>query len=682
MDRNGAARAGFAPLVAFLASLAAFAAVFYAFHGAFGGSLGSAGLVPVAIAAWYFGPLRGALATAAVVATIGGVHVTLGHSFFEPLAEGSIGTVMLVAAGLGIGHGGRLVRENRARSAALGRANAELEAEAARRATAETSLRESEERLRLAFDEAFDGIVLADSEVRCIRANRVACEMIGLSEAEVVGRDILGLVHPDDRGRAEAAVRSMASGESSAQTVEARLVHRRGHAIWVRAAATVVRDASGRPIQYVAHVVDISARMAAEKRASDRERQQAAVAALGGQALAGADPATLLEEVAPRLAAALEAPVVGVLQMSPDGAWLEARGGVGWRAASAYRMPAAAVPAAFWSGAPIVLRDARTGGPEYEELRAEGVVSGVFVPVAVEGARYAMLSVLSREWRDFTPADCAFLSAVANVLAAAIHRAAQERAALRQSEKLATMGSLAAGVAHEINNPLTFLRMRAELDREAVLERVAAGRLEPEDRALLESLAGNGEKVIATIDRLAEMTRSLKRVARASRGTRSVEDVGAVVDGVLLVAASRLRHDVTVRRDYAPGLACPLDAAGMSQVLLNLIVNAADALADRADATITIRTRDGAGVVAIEVEDNGPGIPPEHQARIFVPFFTTKAEGTGLGLSISRRIVEEHGGTLTFRSAVGRGTTFRVEVPLVPADASAANGAAVATVPR
>jgi PAS domain S-box-containing protein len=223
-----------------------------------------------------------------------------------------------------------------------------------------------------------------------------------------------------------------------------------------------------------------------------------------------------------------------------------------------------------------------------------------------------------------------------------------ERAA-RQAEKLAALGTLAAGLAHELNNPIGIISSRAEL----MLLDGEAGTL-PED--VTEDL----RVIHRHAQRVARIAQGLLSFARSSSGKVGLVDLNRVVDETLLLVEKMIVKDgAGIRRALAPDLP-PVrgDANALQQVVMNLLTNARDAVQGGGEISIETRVTPQAGRVQLVVHDTGPGIPPEILPKIFDPFFTTKAQGTGLGLSISFGIVRDHQGTVDVRSRPGEGTTF------------------------
>lgn len=252
--------------------------------------------------------------------------------------------------------------------------------------------------------------------------------------------------------------------------------------------------------------------------------------------------------------------------------------------------------------------------------------------------------------------------------------ASQQRDALARAERLASLGTLVAGVAHEINNPLMYMLGNAELVQDALDALAEDERLDPDARAGAAAAARQERTVLRGISRLADITKGLKRAAKAADGQRAPEDVNVLCQDVLALVASRFDGRLRVATDFRANRPVFANATELTQVVLNLVVNACESMQDLAEGVITVRTADERTHVVIEVEDEGPGIPPEQQAKLFTPLHTTKPAGTGLGLAVSYRIVEGHGGRVCFRTSP-LGTIFRIDLPAL-VDAQAAPRAA------
>ncbi len=241
---------------------------------------------------------------------------------------------------------------------------------------------------------------------------------------------------------------------------------------------------------------------------------------------------------------------------------------------------------------------------------------------------------------------------------------------LRQTQKMQAVGQLAAGIAHEINNPMAFVRANLGLLRRewsslgADLDKLAAPadvreRLADCEELIDESLEG--------VDRTVAIVRDVKEFSHPHGDQREPTNLNEVIDGVLRVASHKLSGGLEVVRDMGELPDVSASPSQLQQVFLNLVMNAVEAVSGQ--GRIRIATgRDGSGHVVASVEDDGCGMAAEQAQRIFEPFFTTKrvGEGTGLGLSISYEIVRLHGGDISVDSTEGVGATFRVRLPAIP----------------
>jgi len=250
-----------------------------------------------------------------------------------------------------------------------------------------------------------------------------------------------------------------------------------------------------------------------------------------------------------------------------------------------------------------------------------------------------------------------------------------------QTEKMAALGRLASGVAHEINNPASFVL--ANLDALAGLLGDLDDRLAKHPQ--LARQAGVGKSLFEAMTivqeskegmaRIYRIVRDLRSFARTEEGSAVPVDVNVAVDSSLRMTRNELRYRATIERDLRSRLLVLGGVSQIGQVLVNLILNAAQALAD-GDASrnrIIVRTHDRRDWVVIEVQDNGPGIDPAVLPRIFDNFFTTKpaGQGTGLGLSICRDIIKGLGGHISVESSPGKGARFIIYLPAMPEDTPA-----------
>lgn len=249
------------------------------------------------------------------------------------------------------------------------------------------------------------------------------------------------------------------------------------------------------------------------------------------------------------------------------------------------------------------------------------------------------------------------------------------QAMLVQADRLASLGTLAAGVVHEVNNPLAYIIANLEFlqTRLPALHAGIKGRTELNGSELhiLERQLGMVQDTLRDVyegaDRMRLLVREVKAFAHGTVEDMGMVDLRAVLEAALKMASVHLRRHATVVRDYGDVPAVRASGPRMAQVFLNLLLNASHALKDsNGEGTLSVRLRTGdRGEAIVEVSDTGCGIAPEHLPRMFEPYFTTKTagEGTGLGLFICRSLVESFGGHITVESTLGRGTTFRITLP-------------------
>ncbi|CUW39744.1 putative Sensor protein, CheY-like domain [Magnetospirillum sp. XM-1] len=237
---------------------------------------------------------------------------------------------------------------------------------------------------------------------------------------------------------------------------------------------------------------------------------------------------------------------------------------------------------------------------------------------------------------------------------------------LIQSEKMASLGQLVAGIAHEINNPLSFALSNVFSIENwlATVMAEAAPCLAADHVAKLDKARKRIADTGQGLERVRELVVKLRTFSRLDEGEFKTVDIKEAVESVLLFLRHKMSDRIEVRRNYTEDNMLACYAGQLNQVIMNVVANAVDAIEGK--GAITVRTYRRDGMFAIAVADTGSGIPPEIQERIFDPFFTTKpvGQGTGLGLSISYGIIKSHDGRIEVSSDPGQGTEIRILIPV------------------
>ncbi|HEX8700290.1 MAG TPA: two-component regulator propeller domain-containing protein [Myxococcaceae bacterium] len=284
--------------------------------------------------------------------------------------------------------------------------------------------------------------------------------------------------------------------------------------------------------------------------------------------------------------------------------------------------------------------------------------------------RLRQLKKSERELQKRVAQHTAELASVNVDLKARLQELQTTRERLAHAEKMAAVGTLAAGVGHEINNPLAFIISNLHYAAEEVHQ---AGEREGKDGAWAEDVEQALREALDGADRVRRIVQDLKAFSRMQPAQPQQVNLQAVLDLALSLADVELRHRAVVVKDYLPGLQVLGDETRLGQVFLNLLVNAAQAIPEGHTRSNEIRIttrRDERGQAVVSVSDTGSGISPEVLPRIFEPFFTTKpvGMGTGLGLSICHSYVQAMGGEILVQSELGHGTTFEVMLPSAQED--------------
>jgi signal transduction histidine kinase len=266
-----------------------------------------------------------------------------------------------------------------------------------------------------------------------------------------------------------------------------------------------------------------------------------------------------------------------------------------------------------------------------------------------EGVKAVAAGDLSRKVEVKGGDEIGLLAREFNAMAASLDRQRQE---LLRAERLAAVGRISAQITHEIRNPLNAIGLNTELLAEELADSGSA-----EARQLLAAIGRE-------VDRLNGVTEEYLRFARLPRPEVAREDLNEILGGLLdFIGPEMAAASVRLERRLAPGLPPVLvDEGQLRAAFLNLLRNSREAMPRGGTVTVSTRLGEG-GVQEVEVRDTGGGIPEEDMPRIFDPFYSTKERGTGLGLAFSLQVLKEHGGSISCRSELGRGTSFVVRIP-------------------
>jgi signal transduction histidine kinase len=311
------------------------------------------------------------------------------------------------------------------------------------------------------------------------------------------------------------------------------------------------------------------------------------------------------------------------------------------------------------SGSPLAVLDLIEQSHDSHAYLAsqEGLISLLCVPLKTSLRLLGLLTVYTIEPRRFRPEEVELLLALAAQSATAIENARLYQAMfetqeqLRQSERLAALGSMSAGLAHEIRNPLHTMQLLAYAMQKDC----------PRSSTLSADL-GVFQSEIGRLTLLVEQFLDFVRPKRPQVSPQKLQEI--MEETLLLVRSEASRRGIRIRKKWPADLPIVwVDGAQMTQVFLNILLNAMQSM--RSGGVIEVRMHAAGDYIMTEIHDQGEGMPAAVKAQLFTPFFTTKPKGVGLGLSISQRIIEGHRGAIRVTSLLGAGTTVRIELPRV-----------------
>lgn len=497
-----------------------------------------------------------------------------------------------------------------------------------------------------------NAVIAIDNDLRIVYWNEAAVQMYGWRFAEVAGQIVYEVISaPDDRSSAAPLMR-IAATEGHWEG-ERRMVRRDGTRFPAAISITALRDRQDRVVGYVGVSSDVTERAMAQHELEIRARQQAAIAALGQKALVEPLLSVLLGEAVGVLAGTLEVEAASILELLPEGTAfaLKACEGTDVHAGSSIPNDPKATMAGYTlaANAPVVMEDAER--EDRFDVRSsfleQGLRSGVSVVIAGPARPYGILCVHTKPKRHFSSDDIHFCQSIANVIADALERHRIEKI-LGDKERMASMGQLAAYVAHEVNTPLTNISLLASS--------IARREKDPEVLQKLNAIGDQRRKATAIIMDILEFPRE-----RSSR--RTPEDLRKSIEAAVEQVAPYRKPEVALTLDLGDRAAfANIDVIQIRDVFTNLLKNALEATTQ---GSVEVSLKELPDYLLVSVTDTGTGIAPEVLEQLFHPLSALKgpAEGTAFGLAVSRSIVAAHGGKIEATSELGKGSTFTVILP-------------------
>lgn len=560
------------------------------------------------------------------------------------------------------------------------------------RKQAEAALRHSEERFRAIFQNAAVGIAQIWPDGQFLKVNPGFCKIVGYSAAELLLRTFVEITHPDDLETNGEFFGKMLAGEIDSYSLEKRFIRKTGEPVWTNVTGSLVRDAEGEVQYAVAIVEDIS----------QRKQVEASLIQVKA-AIECASDAVGIADATGRVVYLNQA---FTQQYGYTVAELNAAGGPG----SIYAEPKVAREAfkvihrgTSWSGETEL--KTKSGKIVQSWVRTDCIKGADGKPIGMIGVSNDITERLQAE--QFLRASEARERQQRQELEKALSELKSTQAQLVHSEKMASLGQLVAGVAHEINNPVNFIYANITPARQYAQELLRLTHLYQQHYPLppteiaeelelvdIDFIKQDFPQLLSSMqegaDRIKDIVLSLRSFSRLDEAEMKKADINAGIESTLMILHHRLkaqlnRRAIAVSNELGnlPKIECYPGL--LNQVFMNILCNAIDALEEKmkaeADfiATIKIKTEiiekkgelkniKNSQSVLIRIADNGKGIPASIKNRLFDPFFTTKpvGQGTGLGLSISYQIVtEKHHGQIECVSEVGGGTEMLVEIPLL-----------------
>ena len=533
-----------------------------------------------------------------------------------------------------------------------------------------TDRRIAEEKYRLLFEQMQEGVFVATPEGKLLDCNDAFVRMLGhSSREELMGVNVDTELYASHEQRD--VFRRQVEQNNYVRNFEVSLRRKDGTLLSAMESSFASRNAEGKIERYQGFLLDMTEKKRAEDEIRRRNRELNALNAMAVIATQSFDLDEILNLTLRQVISLLGAETGSIYLCDADETTFRRRAGWGQRSAERARFSEVRFAEGFGelvtrSRTEVVTADYLPHLPALvaEFIRADGLASWIWVLLWGKDSPIGIMGISSRESREYTSNDESLLVAIGRQLSTTIEkvrlyeetcrayedlRRTQEQ--LLQSEKMSAVGQLIAGVAHELNNPLTAILGYAQL---------------LESEGLADRAADFVSKLFKQAQRTHRVVQNLLSFARQRKPQKEAVDISKVLDETLALRDYDLKvNDIKVEREIEPGLpAVTADPHQLEQVFLNIINNGVDAMLEMGrGGALKVKAYQRDGDVITEFQDSGPGIKEPN--RIFDPFYTTKSvgKGTGLGLSICYGIVKEHGGDISARNRETGGAIIEIRLP-------------------
>jgi two-component system NtrC family sensor kinase len=541
-------------------------------------------------------------------------------------------------------------------------------------------LQKSEEKYRTIFERSRDAIILTDPNGKINEINQAGVNILGYnSQKEVLAFESAAEIFEK---KEFSKIQETVSREGFVEEFETRLVGKNDRRFYALITSNVMVDITGKITGYVLIIRDITKRMLSKQQIEERNIRLDALNVISKTVSSSLNLKEILNSTIDKIMGVLESDSVRIYLYDDENKTLnlEAYKGLSVNFINKpfmrCRKPGDGLlgQTVLDGETKVVDNLQRSKDPYVESIVEEGLKATTYIPLFKKGESVGVMCVSSLKPFMFSDEQVEFLTAIGNQVGVAVDNAnlyenikgayqelkeAQEQ--IIQTEKLASLGKLAATIAHEINNPiavvLTYIRLMIKLMEK---ERFSHERLEDISRYLA--------TMESETSRCGEVVKNLLAFSRQDKVTIESHSISEIIDRSLILISHDLEmKEIQLKKNIAPNLPkTQCDFKQIQQALLNIMYNASEAMLNGGVLTINADKRDGVdGFLDVVISDNGCGIAEEVKENIFEPFFTTKEEGkgVGLGLSVVYGIITRHKGTIEVESEIGKGSTFKITLP-------------------